>query len=86
MHLTLAGRFVQDNGETYVFFDMTDRLVAKNPIKTIIPKIKRTNETLNVEVIQGIQKRNPFAERSLIVHISLFYQIDAPFYEGKNLC
>ena len=71
MHLTLAGRFVQDNGETYVFFDM-DRLVAKNPIKTIIPKIKRTNETLNVEVIRAFRKEIRLLKEALLF-ISLFF-------------
>lgn len=49
-----------------------DRLVAKNPIKTIIPKIKRTNETLNVEVIRAFRKEIRLLKEALLF-ISLFF-------------
>ena len=46
--------------------------MAKKPIKTMIPKMKRTNDTLNVEVIRAFRKEIRLLKEALLF-ISLFF-------------
>ena len=46
--------------------------MAKKPIKTIIPKMKRTSDTLNVEVIRAFRKEIRLLKEALLF-ISLFF-------------